>query len=458
MWVPVLSGEGPRYRQVADAIVAAIGTGELAEAEKLPPQRRLAHALGVTTGTITRAYAEVERRGFVQARVGSGTYVCAAVADTFTHVRAQADAGQVDLSLSLPPPCALRAQGLGRAMAALQNDVSALTHAMDYQPEGGLAMHRRVYARWLTQLGLPMAADELLIDQGGMNGIFLSLSTLLAPGERLAAEMLTYPGLISVAQQLGIRTVAVEHDDQGIDIDALVMRHERQPFAALYVMPEHQNPTTAALSESRRQALVALARERDFWLIEDGVQYIRERATPLYQLAPERTVYLFSVAKMFGGGMRSGVIRVPAALSARMAAALRNQSWMPPPLIASLVCRWIESGDADRLLAWQCEEMAARHALVETYLAGYDYSGRTDGFYIWLRLPAGRRANGFVDELAESGIRVTPAEPFCVGSEPAPQAVRICISAAADREALQRALATIRERLDSPGPAVWRTL
>ena len=458
MWVPVLSGEGPRYRQVADAIVAAIGTGELAEAEKLPPQRRLAHALGVTTGTITRAYAEVERRGFVQARVGSGTYVCAAVADTFTHVRAQADAGQVDLSLSLPPPCALRAQGLGRAMAALQNDVSALTHAMDYQPEGGLAMHRRVYARWLTQLGLPMAADELLIDQGGMNGIFLSLSTLLAPGERLAAEMLTYPGLISVAQQLGIRTVAVEHDDQGIDIDALAMRHERQPFAALYVMPEHQNPTTAALSESRRQALVALARERDFWLIEDGVQYIRERATPLYQLAPERTVYLFSVAKMFGGGMRSGVIRVPAALSARMAAALRNQSWMPPPLIASLVCRWIESGDADRLLAWQCEEMAARHALVETYLAGYDYSGRTDGFYIWLRLPAGRRANGFVDELAESGIRVTPAEPFCVGSEPAPQAVRICISAAADREALQRALATIRERLDSPGPAVWRTL
>ena len=458
IWVPVLTGEGPRYRQVADAIVAAIGAGELAEAEKLPPQRRLAHALGVTTGTITRAYAEVERRGFVQARVGSGTYVCASVLDTFTHVRPEGDAGQVDLSLSLPPPCDLRAQGLGRAMAALQNDVSALTHAMDYQPEGGLDMHRRVYARWLTQLGLPMAADELLIDQGGMNGIFLSLSTLLAPGERLAAEMLTYPGLISVAQQLGIRTVAVEHDEQGIDIDALAMRHERQPFAALYVMPEHQNPTTVALSESRRQALVALARERDFWLIEDGVQYIRERATPLYQIAPERTVYLFSVAKMLGGGMRSGVIRVPATLRSRMAAALRNQSWMPPPLIASLVCRWIESGDADRLLDWQCEEMAARHALVERYLSGYKYSGRADGFYIWLRLPAGRRANGFVDELAESGVRVTPAEPFCVGSEPAPQAIRICISAASDREALERALATIRERLDSPGPAVWRTL
>ena len=458
IWLPELSGAGPRYRQLAEAIVAAIESGELGEGDKLPPQRRLAYALGVTTGTVTRAYGEVERKGWVEARVGSGTYVCASTTNPFTHVSAPGDAQQVDLSLSLPPPSEQRADGLAHAMAALQNDRPALAHAMDYQPEGGLDRHRRLYAQWLDRLGLPMAAEELLIDQGGMNGIFLSLSTLLAPGERLAAEMLTYPGLISVAQQLGIRTVAIEHDAQGIDIDALAMRHERQPFAALYVMPEHHNPTTVSLPESRRHALVALARERDFWLIEDGVQYMGERATPLYQLAPERTVYLFSVAKILGGGMRSGVIRAPASVRPRIAAALRNQSWMPPPLIASLVCRWIESGDADRLLAWQCEEMAARHALVEAYLTGYDYSGRADGFYIWLRLPDGRRAGPFVDELGECGIRVTPAEPFCVGSEPAPQAVRVCISAAPDRAALERALGAIRDRLDAPGPAIWRTL
>ncbi|MES1939762.1 GntR family transcriptional regulator [Salinisphaera sp. T5B8] len=458
IWVPQLSGSGPRYRQLVEAVVAAIESGELGEQEKLPPQRRLGHALGVTTGTITRAYAELERRGWVEARVGSGTYVRGPTTEAFSHVSPAEDSAQVDLSLSLPPPCAARADGLARAMGAIQRDRSALVHAMDYQPEGGLDRHRRIYAEWLTRLGLPMSADELLIDQGGMNGIFVSLSALLSPGQRLAAETLTYPGVISVAQQLGIRTVGIEHDGEGIDIDALAMRHERQPFGALYVMTEHQNPTTAALSESRRHALAALARERDFWLIEDGVQYIGERGTPLYRLAPERTLYLFSVAKILGGGMRSGAIRVPASLRTQVAAVLRNQSWMPPPLIASLVCAWIESGDADRLLAWQCEEMAARHVLVKDYLADYDYSAQADGFYIWLRLPAGRRAGPFVEQLAERGVRVTPAEPFCVGSEPAPQAVRVCISAASDRVALGRALGVIRDSLEAPGPALWETL
>lgn len=457
-WQPTLSGDGPRYRQLADAIERAIESGELAANDKLPPQRTLAHTLGVTTGTITRAYAQAERRGWVVACVGSGTYVCPRTASVFTHVSAPAGDQRVDLSLSLPPPHAERADGLGRAMAALQRDPAALRHAMDYQPEGGLDAHRAAYASWLTHLGLPMTPEELLIDQGGMNGIFLALSALLAPGQRLAAETLTYPGLISVAQQRGVRTTAVDYDDEGIDIDALAVRHERQPFAALYLMPEHHNPTTARLTEDRRHELVALARERDFWLIEDGVQYIGERGTPLYRLAPERTVYLFSVAKILGGGMRSGVIRMPASIRPAIAAALRNQSWMPPPLIASLVARWIASGDADRLLAWQCEEIAARHAIAAQYLHGTDYRAAAGGFYIWLRLPAGRRAEPFVEQLARNAVVVTPAEPFCLGSEPAPQAVRVCISAAGDRAALERGLRTIRDCLAAPEPAVWQTL
>lgn len=458
IWTPTLSGDGPRYRQVADAIVHAIKAGELAVDAKLPPQRRLAHALGVTIGTITRAYSEVERKGWVEARVGSGTYVRPREEAAFTHVRRPADDGRTDLSLSLPPPHDERAEGLGRAMRALQADPLALQHAMDYQPEGGLEAHRQSYAAWLTCLGLPMDADELIIDQGGINGIFLALSALIAPGQRLAVETLTYPGLISVVQQLGIKTVGVEFDADGIDIDALAVRHARQPFAALYLMPEYHNPTAAKLTEDRRVALVELARARDFWLIEDGVQFVAERGTPLYQLAPERTVYLFSVAKILGGGMRSGVIRVPGLIRGRIEAALRTQSWMPPPLIASLVCQWIESGDAGRLLAWQREEMRARHALVAERLAGTDYSGHGDGFNVWLRLAPGRRAGAFVEQLADRGVIVTPAEPFCVGSEPAPQAVRICISAARDQAALDRALVVIRDTLDTPDPALWRTL
>ncbi|GAB3676092.1 aminotransferase-like domain-containing protein [Salinisphaera aquimarina] len=462
MWVPTLSGSGSRYRQLADAIEAAVGSGELAAGEKLTPQRRLAYALGVTTGTITRAYSEAERRGLVEARVGSGTFVRASGGSAaFTHVQQASETpGLVDLSLSLPPPYPGRTAGLKRAIAAVHDDERMLAHAVAYQPEDGLAAHRECLAAWLAKLGLPMPASELVVNQGGMHGIYLTLSALCGPNARLAAETLSYPGLISAAQQLALRTVSVPFDAHGVDIEALARRYDRQPFRALYLMPDHHNPTTTRLSEERRVALVALARARDFWLIEDGVMHLPapQRGTPLYQLAPERTVYLFSVSKILAGGLRTGVMRVPESLGARVRAAIRAQSWMPPPLMASLVCEWIANGDADRLLAWQDAELGRRQALAAERLHDVDFVARPGGFFIWLPLPSGLRAAPIVDQLEQLGVRVTAAEAFCVGSEPAPQAVRVCLSAARDLAALTQALDHIRAVLLRPDPAPWRTL
>lgn len=463
IWVPTLSDEGPRYRALADAIGAAIAGGELGAGDRLPPQRRLADALGVTVGTVTRAYAEAERRGLVAARVGSGTYVRGARHDAarFSQLSDSArDDDTIDLSLSLPPPSAEREAGLGRAMDAVRGDGALLRAAIDYQPECGLAPHREVVAQWLTRLGLPVGADELIINQGGMHGIYLSLAALLAPGERFAAEALTYPGAISAAQQLGLKMTAVPFDAEGIDVAALARLHAQQPFRLVYLMPEQHNPSGAQLSEARRHALVALARERDFWLLEDGVLHLPEarRGTPLYRLAPERTIYLFSTSKMLGGGLRSGAMRVPETLRARLAAAIRAQSWMPPTLMASLVCQWIVSGDADRLLAWQHAEMEARFALARRWLDGFAWGGRRGGFHLWLPMPAGMRAAALIEQLARQGVVVTSSEPFCVGSEPAPQAIRICISAARDRAALERALKCLRAGLESPPLTTLETL
>ncbi|HET7313576.1 PLP-dependent aminotransferase family protein [Salinisphaera sp.] len=459
IWVPQLSGDGPRYRQLATAIGHAIESSELAPGTRLPPQRRLAHALGVTVGTITRGYGEAERRGWVEARVGSGTYVRAGSRrPAFSHVSAtRDDDGVTDLSLALPPADTERDAALARALAGIQGDPRALAHALDYQPEGGLDAHREIYARWMTDLGLPVDAGELIIDQGGMNGIFLALSAL---GGRVAAERLSYPGVISVAGQLGLRLVGLDHDADGLAVDALAARHDQQPFDVLYVMPEHQNPTTARLDEARRRALVDFARERDVWIVEDGVQHLAsaERGTPLYRLAPERTVYLFSVSKILAGGLRSGAMRVPPGLRERVATVVRNVSWMPPPLIAAVVGQWIASGDADRQLARQFDELEARRRMVEDALAEFSPCTRAGGFYAWLALPPGQRASRVVERLAEARIRVNPAEAFCVGSEAAPQAIRLCFSAARDRAALADALVRIREVLAAPAPSAWQTI
>jgi len=463
IWIPELSGQGPRYRQLADAIGHAIARGELAPGTKLPPQRRLADALGVTVGTVTRAYALAEQRGDVMARVGSGTYVRGAEKTqlAFNHVRqTPPESDMVDLSLSLPPAHPEREAALGRAMQAIQREPASLRAAIDYQPEQGQAGQREILADWFTRLGRPVSVDELLIDQGGMHGIYLSLSALLAPGERLAAERLTYPGLISALQQLSLKSVAIPYDRDGIDVDALARASDQQPFRALYVMPDCHNPTTARLTESRRRDLVALARERQFWLIEDEVyQHPHvEPATPLYQLAPERTVTLFSVAKLLGGGLRVGALRAPRELHGRLTAALRAQSWMPPPLMTSLVCQWIASGDADALLAWQREELVWRFDRAIQKLEGFQPRGQRGGFYLWLPLPGELRTSHVIEQLKARQVTVSSAESFCLGNVAAPQAIRVCISAAESREALDRALDIIAETLGNPDPMLWQTV
>lgn len=453
IWVPQLSRQGPRYRAIAEAIATAIERGELKSGQRLPPQRRLADVLNVTVGTVTRGYAEAERHGWVQARVGSGTYVRGAASPSaFFAASGEVASDAIDLSLSLPPPHPWRAEALGQALAAIAQDPAQLRRAVEYQEAQGLAVHRHVLAAWLRDLGMVFDADELLITQGGQHGISLTLQALLRPGERIAADALTYPGLIGAAQQVHLKLDGVPLDRQGMDVEALARLCARQPPRLVYVTPDQNNPTGVCLSETRRERLVALAREYGFWILEDGVQYlpVERRGTPLHHLAPERTLFVFSTAKVLAGGLRIGILRAPEMLRERLAASLRAQSWMVPPLMVEAVCHWVGSATARELLAWQTEELEARQALARQRLAGFDLDSQPQSANLWLRLPPGIRSAALVDVLAQRGVKVTSGEPFCVGSEPAPQALRLCLGAASSREVLDQALAIVRDVLDTP--------
>ncbi|EWH01685.1 aminotransferase class I/II-fold pyridoxal phosphate-dependent enzyme [Halomonas sp. BC04] len=170
------------------------------------------------------------------------------------------DAGTIDLSLSLPPPHPLRAAALGRALQGIATDGEVLQRAVEFQSERGIPAHRERLAAWMTKLGMPVEAEELLITQGGQHGISLALQALTRPGERIAADVLTYPGLIDAAQQSHLKVMGVPMDDEGMDMDALARLCAQQPPRLIYLTPDQNNPTGVPLSEQRRQRLVELAR------------------------------------------------------------------------------------------------------------------------------------------------------------------------------------------------------
>mgnify|MGYP000217847489 FL=1 len=120
IWTPaILDSKQPKYLALARAIEEAINNGELKGEEKLPPQRRLADALAVTIGTITRAYNEAERRGLVVARVGSGTYVRGKdQVNAVVHQMSQDIPGQIDMRAAFAPE-GPQNQMLSSAMASM---------------------------------------------------------------------------------------------------------------------------------------------------------------------------------------------------------------------------------------------------------------------------------------------------------------------------------------------------
>ena len=463
-WQPHLENfEGPRYRALADAIEQAIEQGELAADTRLPPQRQLADTLGVTVGTVTRGYAEAERRGLVSARVGSGTYINdpdRAGGQSFLSSEAATRSDAVDLTLSLPVPNAMREQVLGQILQDMAQQPAALTASVAYQPELGQTQAREQFAHWLQGHGLPLDADELMVVQGGQHGVYLALQMLVRNGETLLSDALTYPGLIAAARLLGLRHLGVPMDEQGIVPEALDKLCRQHRPRALYLSPELNNPTTAFMSDERRQAIVALAREHDFWLIEDGVQFLpaADRGTPLFELAPERTVFIFSTSKALGGGLRVGILRAPSRIRDSLGAALKAHCWAVPGLPVAAVCNWLASGKANQLVHWQWQELAARQALVRRYLGDYGARARDHAGLVWLPMPEDWRAAEFVRAARSKGIIVLPAEPFCAGNQPAAQAVRLSISSPASQAELEQALKVLADVLASPNLPAWQPL
>ncbi|MDZ7853220.1 MAG: hypothetical protein U5L98_11400 [Halomonas sp.] len=91
-------------------------------------------------------------------------------------------------------------------------------------------------------------------------------------------------------------------------------------------------------------------------------------------------------------------------------------------------------------------------------IADFAPTGRPHGNNLWLPLPEGLRAAELLAALEDRGVRLTGPEPFCVGSQPAPQAVRLCLGGANSRDALTQALKAVTETLQAPPPTPWRTL
>ncbi|MBV6821404.1 PLP-dependent aminotransferase family protein [Pseudomonas sp. PD9R] len=438
------NGLGVKYQRLADAVEKGIADGVIEPGCKLPPHRLLADSLGITIGTVSRAYGELERVGLVVARVGDGTYIRQRGMERPQDVGFRNVSNEppfvLDMSRNQPIP-GREAAFLSQSLQALANDPQALQQLTGYTAESGSARHRTAGAQWLRHQEFAPSAEQIICVNGGQHGLLCALMGLLKAGDTLVTEHLTYPGLIGVARQLGIKLIGVAMDDEGVLPSALedICRHHR--VTALYCTPTIQNPTAAVMSVPRREAIAGVCRQHNLLIFEDEAHAVlaRQRPLPLSHFAPERSVLIGSLSKAVSAGLRVGYLHAPQPLIGRLSAAVRGTCWMASPLTLEVASLWIENGMADQLLNEQISEVSRRKMLVEKSLEGLVYKTHPHSPHFWIEVPEPWRASQIAAELKENNYLIATAEAFAVGHAAVPQFIRasVCNSVGDDRLLLQ---------------------
>jgi DNA-binding transcriptional MocR family regulator len=443
IWAPKLKKNNtPVYVQIAAAIADDIVTGRLMAEQRLPPQRKLAEALGIDFTTVARAYTEAQRRGLVDSQVGRGTFVCGRRRPAIPRV--MEGRPNIDLSMNMPPePEAAEATVL--MQAAYAEVGKRMRDLLRYQDFCGSDDDRAAGALWLRRRGLTVDPERVLVTAGAQCALLAVLTTLAPPGSVICCEELTYPGLRALAGQLGLRLVGLPMDSEGIDAVAFAAACAQYAPKALYCNPTLLNPTTLTMSTQRREALVEVARFHGVAIIEDDAYGFLPRSGPpaLASMGPDITFYIAGLAKCVGAGLRVAYMVAPdAQVAARLTSAIRATTVMVSPFTAALATRWIRDGAADLILAGIRKECAVRQKIAARALPAGSYASQPESFHLWIPLPAPWTRQAFVARLQACGIGVVTSDSFWVSAQP-PEAVRVCIGGVASRDDIQHALEQI---------------
>jgi DNA-binding transcriptional MocR family regulator len=292
----------------------------------------------------------------------------------------------------------------------------AAVRAFDGDPEGATAYGTSVgYPRlraWIAERH-GVEPERVLLTNGSLQADAFLFDQLLARGDEVVVESPTYDRTLLSLRERGTVVHAVEVDPDGIDTDALqgVLERGARPKLA-HVIPNFQNPAGYTLSLARRQALLALAAEHGFVVLEDDpyaeLRFSGEPLPTMLSLDPERVVYASSFTKTVCPGVRVGYLVGPVELINQIARRATNTYISPGMVSESIVYEFCVSGAIERSIETVRTALAERAATLadalRSELADADFVAPQGGYFMWVTLPAGSDVQALEHAAKERGV------------------------------------------------------
>ncbi|MFT8896014.1 MAG: PLP-dependent aminotransferase family protein [Acetobacter sp.] len=424
-WDPHLpDGNASPAERLAEAMGADILAGKLKVDDRLPAHRDLAWRLGIGIGSVSRAYAILERRGLVRSVHGRGMFV---------SVRQENPGTRFDLATNMPPPMF--------SNRALSGTLNKLAKQVDpdlfnvYPPIAGHPEHRRIMAHWLAELGVEVLPENLLLTAGAQQALNVALNVARSHVTYAVTEEQTYPGMLGAMRQNNMPVHAARMDEEGILPAALdkILHRNRKERAVLYLTPTMHNPTTATMELQRRQEIVGICRKYDALIIEDGV-YVsgHNPSRPSFlELAPERTFHVSSLSKILSPGLRIGALIPPTGYMEECLPALLASSLMIAPLSYAMMALWMQNGTAESVRNALQNEAIRRQKLVAANLPQV-VQARHHAFHAWLPMPL-KRAERVIALARDLGVSLPAATSFQSTEAPHSTGIRLAFGSVSFR-------------------------
>ena len=429
----------PLYMQIVYRISHLIERGVLTPGSRLPTVRQMSQDQGLGRMTVQTAYAELQARGWIESVVGRGTFVA-------ERPQAQALPQAISPRVEVPGSLAalLETQApmarlvLGQAAPAeetfpIKNFKACLNvalnkvHHLSYGSVLGEESLRAQMSRVLITRGLAVSPDSVIISSGAQQAIELAIRTLTTPDQSVAVEAPVYPGVLEVLASRRQRILEVPVEESGLSLTQLEKLMLRDRPALLYTVPTFQNPTGTVTDVEHRKALLRMAEEYDFYILEDDVYghlAFDSPAPPCLKSLDEtgRVIYITSFSKSLIPALRLGaVVATPGQLAAftqkKQTADLVSSSLMQSAL-AEFLRRGYYENHLQRVRELYRERRDAACQTLNDVLPEMRYWTPKGGLSMWLQLPAEIDEAQLLVQARKRGLVVARGEPFFARPQP----------------------------------------
>ncbi|MGM9484528.1 PLP-dependent aminotransferase family protein [Roseateles sp. NT4] len=431
-----MSAEPPRYRRLADELVRLIHAGALRPGDRLPSVRQTQASRGCSAATVFQAYHRLESLGLVRAAERSGYFVAPVAAPSAVRLQEPQPVAVSELVFQLlgtgghavhaalgsafPSPTLFPFDKLRSALSAgsRQLDPAELTQQL---PGGHEGLRRQIALRYL-RLGMSITPDEIVLTDGALEGLNLSLQLLTRPGDAVLVEAPCFYAALQALERLGLRAVEVPADPaEGADLGAMAELIERHSPKACWLMTSFQNPLGSLMPPDKKRALVELLGAQGIPLIEDDVYAeLQHQGTPPLPAKAFSTrgevLHAGSFAKTLAPGYRVGWVAAgrfaPALRRAKLSQSLSG-SWPAQAAIA----HYLEGVDYERHLralrrALAAQQRALRSAVLAHFPPGTRVTPPQGGYFLWVELPPGHDSLALQSAALLEGISLAPGPLF----------------------------------------------